>query len=528
MSKKREMLLENVGQLVFWLVILVLSLNLVFLFFLLRRRLIRKRFFVQKDAARERYREPVDAFSLGQLDIEKTVAALGSARSVAEREALAEMVFATMNSDNAERISELLFLLGLVEEWARTAFGRKAARNLLGVFVGEGGQRQTVRWFKPLRPIYRTRISAVSRALAVNNLGHLSPKYAQPFLVAAMSDPSAQVRRVAIEGLGHARLPAAIPLLVDELRKALEEGNDLSLRTLKAALVRSRLEDLESFLPYLKSPNRRCRFFVTDSIRQICERAAVKSRLGKNDFSPALYHAVLDLCQNDEFEDVRARSCYIARYFRDQNATEMLRRLMKDSNEFVRLHCLRACADVFYAELIPDIVTCLTDQRWMVREAAVQALQAMGEKGRHALLQFFVDCQDKFATEQACDEFQRRGVVPELLATMAAGGDEGLLAENVARKMAAMGKTSLLLSQLSSSDSFAVQIALMDTLAVNPSNEFVSMLNVLSRQDSGQISSKARQVLGRIQSGSNVRFGSGSGSGTMRDTGKKEDNPPGA
>lgn len=81
-----------------------------------------------------------------------------------------------------------------------------------------------------------------------------------------------------------------------------------------------------------------------------------------------------------------------------------------------------------------------------------------------------------------------------------------------------MGKTSLLLSNLSSNDSFAVQIALIDTLAVNPSSEFVSLLNVLSQQDSGQISSKARQVLGRIQSDSNVRFGSGS----VRDTGGKE------
>jgi len=93
---------------------------------------------------------------------------------------------------------------------------------------------------------------------------------------------------------------------------------------------------------------------------------------------------------------------------------------------------------------------------------------------------------------------------------MAAGGDDGLLAENVARKMASMGKTSLLLAHLTQSDSFAVQIALMDTLAVNPTNEFLSVLNDISQQDSGQLSSKARQVLGRIQSGSNVRLGSSS------------------
>lgn len=512
------MFLEDVGQLVLWLVLLVMSLNLVFLFFLLRRRLIRKRFFAQKDAARERYRDPVDAFVLGQIGLEQAAAALGDARSPAEREVVSEMLFAVSNPENTERISELLFLLGFVEEWAKVAFGRKAARELVGAFLDREGKTPELHWPRLLRPIYRMRLTAVSRALAVNNLGRLSAKHAHHCLSAALADPSSQVRRVAIEGMGRNRNPPAIPLLVEELRKAVEESNDLSLRTLKAALIRYRLEDLELFLPHLASSCRRCRFFVIDSIRQICDRAAANARLTKNDFSPTLYRAVLEQCQFDEFEDVRARSAYVAKYFRDPSAIEMLRHLMQDQNEFVRMHTLRACADRFYADLVPDVVARLTDQRWLVREAAVQALQAMGTKGTDAMFRFFTDCTDKFAADQVCDEFQRRGVVPQLLAAMAGGGDEGLLAENVARKMASMGKTSLLLSNLSSNDSFAVQIALIDTLAVNPSSEFVSLLNVLSQQDSGQISSKARQVLGRIQSDSNVRFGSGS----VRDTGGKE------
>lgn len=504
------MLLENVGQLVLWLVILVMSLNLVFFFFLVRRRLIRRHYFTRKDAARERYRDPVDAFALGQTGREQFVAAIGGIRSAAEREVLAEMLFAASNPGNIERISELLFLLGLVEEWARVAFGTRTAKRLLGVFVGKEARSWAVHWPKLLRPLYRARLTGVSRALAVNNLGLLSPRYARHFLTAALSDPSPQVRRVAVGGLSRSHDPADIPLLVEELCKAVEGDSDLSLRSLKVALVCFRLEDLEFFLPYLSSANRRCRFLVTDTIRQICDRAALKSRLTKNDFSPALYRAVLEQCPYDEFADVRARSCYIVRYFCDQNATDMLRRLMQDSNEFVRLHSLRASADRFYADLIPDVVARLTDERWLVREAAVQCLRAMGPKGRDALLQFFIDCSDQFASEQACDEFQMRGVIPELVAAMAAGGDGGLMAEKVARKVVSMGKTSLLLSQLTSSDSFAVQVALMDALAVNPTKEFVSVLHSLGQQDSGQISSKARQVLGRIQSGSNIRPASGS------------------
>ena len=116
------MFLEDVGQLVLWLVLLVMSLNLVFLFFLLRRRLIRKRFFAQKDAARERYRDPVDAFVLGQIGLEQAAAALGDARSPAEREVVSEMLFAVSNPENT------LAVKGLSRETIQLAKSRRLAR----------------------------------------------------------------------------------------------------------------------------------------------------------------------------------------------------------------------------------------------------------------------------------------------------------------------------------------------------------------------------------------------------------------
>ena len=57
------------------------------------------------------------------------------------------------------------------------------------------------------------------------------------------------VRRLAVESMGENRSPQAIPLLLEELRRAVEEGNDVSLRTIKSALVRYRITDMESFLP---------------------------------------------------------------------------------------------------------------------------------------------------------------------------------------------------------------------------------------------------------------------------------------
>src|SRR5438067_1665065 len=186
------------------------------------------------------------------------------------------------------------------------AFGRRTSKSLVEIARQRQEKTPNVRWPKLLRPLYQMRFMAVPRAIAVYNLGRLSPRHAHLFLSAALTDPSPQVRRVAIEHMGRNRYPQALPQLLDELRKAIEEENDISLRSLKTALIRFRLEDLEMFLPLLTSPSRRARFFVIDSIRQICERAASQSQLNRSDFPPAICQVVLEKCQFDEFEDVRA------------------------------------------------------------------------------------------------------------------------------------------------------------------------------------------------------------------------------
>jgi HEAT repeat protein len=513
--------LEDLSSLAIWLIALVMSLNLLFLFFVLYRRLSRQRYYAEKDAARARYRPTFDDFIFQGASAQTSAEVLNTARSRPERDAVYELMVKNLSEETAPRISQLMFALGFVEEWARLAFGKKRAkelmrRSLAGIHEPITGSPQTgIRTWIP-----RLRVLAIPRAIAVDSLGKLAPKYAHVFLAEALTDPATWVRRLAVENMGRNRFPEAIPLLVHELRKAVEEGNDVSLRSMKAALVCYRLEDLEFFIPFLTQPNRRARYFVIDTLREICNKASRTNLLTKNDFSPTLCKVVLESCVHDEFEDVRARCAYVIRHFRDEASTQALRLLMNDSNEFVRMHAVRACANRFYVSLIPDVVARLTDVRWRVREAAVVTLAALGPRGREEMYRFFADCNDRFACEQITEELQRKGLIPDLVANVAQGGGVSLLAQAVIRKIVGLGKTSLLLGQMLRVESPEARLFLMDTLFSRPTEEYISILQEISYSSSGNVQSKSRQLLRRLgvptlDSSSGIAFPSGAGASLL-------------
>jgi hypothetical protein len=315
--------LEDLAAIMIWLLALVLGLNAVFFLFMIFRRFSRQRFFLQKDAARDRFQPVVQELSEGTRTLEQAASVLALGSTKAEREAIYQLITRGITADNWERFSEVLYLLGFVEEWARDAFGKREGRELLelalkkklrGTLRRERGSNLAA-WLRNLR------LFAVNRAIAVAHLGKLAPAYAQPFLAKALEDHSVEVRRVAVACMGRNRFREAVPLLVSELMRAMQQGNDVSLRTMKAALIQYRLEDLGEFVEHIRHSERRGRFFVVDSIRQICERAAAKGTLGKNDFPSELYDLLLDDCASDEFEDVRARTAAIVRYFRDESGT---------------------------------------------------------------------------------------------------------------------------------------------------------------------------------------------------------------
>jgi HEAT repeat protein len=488
--------IEDLASLVMWLLATVVSVNLLFLMFIFYRRLGRKRYYEDKDAARSRYTRVISEFVDNEINVERAISLLEEASSRAEQDAVQEMLLAQEDANNAERISQVLFGLGYVERWSRQAFGRSRTKALIARSMKREKAAISTRVNKNwLTPIVKMRAFCVPRAVAVEGLGRLAPEYAQVFIAEALHDPSPEVRRVAIAAMGRNRHPAAIPLLFEELLKAVEMHNDVSLRSTKAALVCYTMEDLGHFVPYLSHPNRRMRFFVVDTIREICNKTSRNMLLNKNDFPQDLYEAFLDNASHDEFADVRARCGAVIKHFRDKRAMASLRALLVDENDFVRLHSVRACQDRYYAELVPDMVRRLSDTRWRVREAAVKALAAFGTSGSNELYRYFINTKDQYVSEQISEEIQRSGLTADMVAALAHGGEDRDLAMAVAKKLVLMGKSSLLTAAVAGLTQAEPRILLMDALMLEPTEQFLAVMEVIATNDGGPVGDKARSLL---------------------------------
>lgn len=489
-------LIEDLTAVVLWLLATVLAINLVFLIFVFYRRAARNRYYKAKDAARERYRSVLSQFVNGEITVQQAAEALRNASGGAARDAVQERLVTSIDPANVEKVTELFFALGYVDRWARTAFGGSRATQLLErsrrkeKAAISTGQSKSV-W----NSTRRTRLFSVPRALAVDHLGNLAPEFSQVFVAEALHDPSTQVRRVAVEAMGKSRHPAAIPLLLEELRKAIDEGNDVSLRTTKSALVCYNLEDIPHFLPFLTHPSRRVRFFVVDAIREIFDKASRYTSISRANLSQEIRQVFLTKVVSDTFADVRARGAAVITHFHEPAATDALRKLLSDENEFVRLHTVRVCNDAFYSDLVPDIVRCLADNKWRVREAAAQTLSAFGHRGTNELYRYFIVAKDRYAAEQITEEIQRTGLIRDILEELAKGGEDAGLAQDVCRKMALMGKTTLLTQAVAANIAPEARILLMESMMEAPTQEFLNLLATLAKKDTGPVGTKADSLL---------------------------------
>ncbi len=475
-------LIEDLTSFVLSLLIGIITLNVVFFAFVLWRRLTRQRYFMQKDAARQRYAPLVNDLLEGRLGPERAASAFSEATAKPEREALAELL---KGDTDAQRVlcTEVLYSMGKIQAWAREAFGKERAAELIAM-IERGqphqparGSRNAPSWLR------RIQMLAIPRALAVDNLAQLAPEWALIFCIEGLLDPSMEVRSMALRGLAKTRLHAALPYLFHEMERSTESRSDLSLRGVKTALIEYEVDDLVLFTPYLTHPNHRFRFFVIDVAREICNRAAELGVLNKNDFSVEFYDAVLTSSVNDEFADVRARAANIVRHFRDTRSVQTLRKLLKDENEFVRLHAVRACADRYYVELIPDVIASLKDPKWRVRESATESLGNIGG-GVPELYSEFVKTTDLYQSEQIADHIQLGGLVPHLIAELHEGGDARKRAFAVCQKMALLKKTSLLSTILAAPElGDDVRIEMIRAMSIAPSQRFRDTLHMIKKQN---------------------------------------------
>lgn len=123
--------LENLTDVVLWLLLTILWVNLLFLCFLAYRRLSRLHYYEVKDGARARYASVVEQFRRGDISVDTAAAVLRNATLAPEIDAVHELIFADLTPADAESTTRLLFTIGSISRWARTAFGRKRAAAIV-------------------------------------------------------------------------------------------------------------------------------------------------------------------------------------------------------------------------------------------------------------------------------------------------------------------------------------------------------------------------------------------------------------
>jgi HEAT repeat protein len=480
----------------FWVLTAIVAVNLLFLWVVLERRLRLQRYFVIKDSARASAGHQVRAFLEGSITLEDLLGLRREMTTRAAREAVHDLLFVARTPGTIDRISEAVFALRSVDDWAVQAFGRRRARPLVASAIRrELPAAPGARRLGAIDRVRRLRVFSVPRALAVSQLAQLAPEFAQVFLVEATADPATEVRQIAITAMGDSRHPPLIPYLMAELARSIDETSDVSLRTVKIALTSFRLRDLERFVPFLLHPNPHLRLAVVDIAGQITGEAARGGMLNKNDFSPEFYAAFLDRLVDDDSADVRARAALVVRHFRDQRAIGALRRLMNDDNDFVRLHAVRACADRFFMDLLPHIARRLRDPHWRVRDAAVKSILAFGSSGLTELYRVFLESDDQETAQQITDGLQRVGGMPSLLAALSTGGVQSGLVTAVCQKMALLGNTVYLNRALASLDDAEVRLRLMDALMTAPDEKYLTVLQTLTSSQHHAVRNRASEIL---------------------------------
>ncbi|MEJ2007183.1 MAG: HEAT repeat domain-containing protein [Acidobacteriota bacterium] len=433
-------LIEHVIEAVFALFTLLLLGNLLLVGVVIIRRKRRQKFFQRMDALREKYGPVIAGVLSGGMAYEQGLRELREVSGPGSLSML-ERLCLEKRPASAEMpvLGRLCEDLGLVKIWQERLAGQTDKTSLREALVDPPGWVLRVRF-----------LSFLIRSKSAENLGLIRHGPSWPLLVKALEDPSPDLQAVAARALAAIRHPGSFPALVERFHKAvLDPAPVLSVRTLKSALVSFPLQSACGLAVSLRHTNPRIRFLAADVIREMVEREAGGNPdfcLDQENGNAELAALFLTKLAFDVNPDVRAQAAHVIVCLPDPRSGPVLVGLLKDSVWFVRLHAVRSLSKPKFASHAGWVAKALTDSNWRVREAAVRALRAFGPAGLDELTGRFLETRDRYSQEQIAEEFQRAGLIPQLLARCAEKGRNREAA--VLSRLVEMGKTSYIISLL--------------------------------------------------------------------------------
>lgn len=287
------------------------------------------------------------------------------------------------------------------------------------------------------------------RAEAAEKLGVMGSKQAVDPLVAALDDPSAEVRLRAARALGLIRGQTSIRPLV----QALADPSRWSAIRLSEILIGSGEEAVDELLAAyetLPSPARVSALDILGRIRT--PRAATLLR-----------RAIAD-----EMPDVRARAAHAMGLLADGSFEPFLTKALDDESWAVRAMAAKALGRIKAKGAIRVLAAKLADREWWVRSNAGDALRVLGPEGREALLSA-LDAQDNYARHQALAQLQEGGVVDDFIGDLSSEDPaRRATATRFIEKVAALGRVRRLSDQAVTHAHESVRRSLLDILKKAP------------------------------------------------------------
>jgi len=205
-----------------------------------------------------------------------------------------------------------MYSLGFVEEWSREAFD-SACRGSGAPIFGRRGRGIRV-WSALLRadPLRKDRLLR-SLAVALERLASLPLENARAFLKKGCAIRLPWCARLPLRSWPQNEDSLCIPLLCDELRKAVSSTQmcHCAMFAARLPLMRSRIL---TFSSWLSDSNQRMRLFIADTVAEICRKHSRCAAIRRAMTSTRALRAVLHDVSADTFADVRARAAHVIRF----------------------------------------------------------------------------------------------------------------------------------------------------------------------------------------------------------------------